>query len=354
VKYLLSILLFFLPFLVLPFGISPYESPKVVVGELLLIILVLATLLKGRVFTKKKVGLFSPILLITILSFIFYFTPLTIFGNAFRMQGAVLVILLLGLGIVSSKLSLWFPSSRILYLLFGLQFIFAFFIVGSSDRAIGTLGEPNALAAFALFFLPFALFNSTKVSKKLLITSVIISFLIILLSGSRSGLIGLGLEITFYFLSQRITLSKAATISVFLFLFSLGLPFTNSQQLYENRVDIWTTAFHAGLRQPILGWGIGNTESALLDTIKLEKNNLRGYYVDSSHNIFLDWWVQGGLVGLLSFTIIVGVATWTFIKKKQKRELMLLLGLITALSFNPASVVSLIQLWWLLGQGSPE
>ena len=120
---------------------------------------------------------------------------------------------------------------------------------------------------------------------------------------------------------------------------------------YENRAVIWPTAFKAVLLNSLAGGGFGNTEVRLRKIIKQEHNSLIGYYVDSSHNLFLDWWVQGGVVGLGIFVMLCIIAIKNFYIKQRTFELLLFLGLVTVFSFNPLSVVSLVQLWWLIGQG---
>jgi len=121
--------------------------------------------------------------------------------------------------------------------------------------------------------------------------------------------------------------------------------------LYENRGEVWTTALVAGFTHPLFGTGFGNTEVFLHQaTLKLH-NHLQGYYVDSSHNIFLDWFVEGGIVGLGLFASLLFQTFSRFVTAKQERNLVLLLGLTAGLSFNPVSIVLLIAFWWLIGQG---
>lgn len=133
---------------------------------------------------------------------------------------------------------------------------------------------------------------------------------------------------------------------------SLLLPFfENNDGLYQNRLAVWQTAFYAGLQSPIVGWGFGNIESAIHNAALMLNNPVRVEFVNSSHNFMLDFFVQGGVVGLLILCTILFLSTKNLILRSKKMELAILLGLITAMSFNPASVVILLGFWWVVGQG---
>ena len=179
-----------------------------------------------------------------------------------------------------------------------------------------------------------------------------IAMLLILFSGSRSGFIAFGLQSLFLLLKYfNVSFSKSAAICLALFISSLLLPFMQRQMVFENRADVWRVAFAAGAEKPIFGWGIGNTEKALHDTSVKINNVVRYQKVDSSHNVFLDWWVQGGIIGLGLFLYIVGSTMLQLIRQKETLHVVLLIGIVTVMSFNPVSIVTLIHFWWILGWG---
>ena len=126
-------------------------------------------------------------------------------------------------------------------------------------------------------------------------------------------------------------------------------PFIGPKSEYEDRGEIWKAAAVAGFDHPILGVGFGNAEYSLHAANMKLHNKLVGYYVDSAHNIFLDWFIQTGFAGTAILLFLLFKTFRTFIYRKQVRNIALLLGILTALSFNPASVVSLVSLWWLIG-----
>ncbi len=272
------------------------------------------------------------------------------FGNPFRLQGLFLFWHLSLFSLISKGINL----SQIPKLLYYLSFIFLVLVtvvlgVDENSRAFGSLGEPNALAATTLFLLPFAFFKAKRLRKGLLA----LAFLVIALSGSRAGLIGFGVEIIFLALTGllKVSVLKAALISLVIVVLSAGLPFADPGERLENRSQIWQTALAAGLKSPVLGHGFGNIQTPLSQTAVALNLPVQYLVVDSSHNFILDFWVQGGIVAVISLLTLIFLSFQGLIKHKKTLEITAFLGLLTTLLFNPLSVVNLLAFWWLLGQG---
>jgi O-antigen ligase len=246
----------------------------------------------------------------------------------------------------------------------GVQLVATILLQAKVDnRAIGTLGEANSLAAYVIFLLPWVMFrragekekkNETeekdKKTKWLRTVGILIGIIIILFTGSRSGVIALGIMVVFSLL-KHFSLKAAIIVSFILFVASLALPFFEQGQLFENRATVWETAVVAGSTKPLLGWGPGNTEIALRETAQRIGNALQYEYVDHTHNILLEYWVIGGSIGLGAFGYVLYSAFAHFIKLRKPREFVTLLGLFIMLSFNPLSIAVLLQFWWLIGMG---
>ena len=227
---------------------------------------------------------------------------------------------------------------RLKYLLIA-EIVFGILLGFTKDgRIVGTIGEPNALASFVVFLFPFH-------------GNIIISLILIFLSGSRAGLIAFALElIAIFLIKRRVKVGKVFLISIFLILTSLVFPFLNKPDSpLENRAEIWRVAALSGLNKPLLGYGFGNTELAIKREAQKINSPIQNIYVDSSHNIILDWWIQGGLVGLLLFLSLTFFTIKNFIKFQKTIYLISFLGLFTTLLFNPANIVGLIELFWLIG-----
>ena len=358
-------ILFVLPFVVLPNFPLMFEPPKAVIGEILIQLLLIATLFK---FPLKFFKQLNPLLIIlslilVCLSFVHIFlyqNDSALYGNPYRLQGIILLWHLLTFAVLTSHLNLdHFPESPFFAPIIGL--FLATLIMGENGagRSIGTLGEPNALATTALFFLPFALIPSSTHSFKnrlprrlWLLAMTGISLAIIIMSGSRSAVLGL-LIMGFYLLMNRfkLGLGKALIVSLVIICFSLVTPFLEEGSWFENRSEIWQTAFYSGLESPLLGQGFGNIEESLKATSIRLNSRVQHQVIDSSHNLFLDIWVQGGLLGLGVFLMLLSVSFRGLVKQKRVIEILGLLGLLVCLSFNPVSSVNLFAFSFLMGQG---
>lgn len=354
--YLVWFLLFTLFLIVIPFGISPFEVPKVIIAEGIIDLLLLIKLIHAkkihlkRLFTSQTI-LLSIILLLSLDQILLFHPVGSFFGNQFRLQGLFLLWHLLAFSFVSKDINLTHIPKPFYYLSFVFLFLATLILgVNQNGRAFGSLGEPNALAATTLFMLPFVYFQDKKINK---IVAMLVAFSIILLSGSRAGLIGFGVELAFIGLTNFLKVSalKSTIIALILILFSLTLPFADNFSVFENRGQIWQTALQAGLQSPFLGQGIGNIQKPIHKAAVKLNNPVQYQVVDSAHNFLLDWWIQAGAVGVISLLTLLFLSIQRLIKHKKVLEITALLGIITAMLFNPVSVVNLLAFWWLIGQG---
>lgn len=364
-SYLITFLLFGLSLVVLPFGRSFFEIPKVVVAELAIQVLFLSLLFRhpGQLYAhikSSKTRFLLVLLGLILISQFIHPLKLTLFGNVFRLQGAFLWVHLIFLSLFSTlinleKLASWLPIATLSTLLVS-AFIFG---KNAVNRFYGLSGDPNALGAMAVFCFPW-IFQSKNLGVKLIGLGLAAG--LIFLSGSRSALIAWLIEIFLLgsVIFLKIGLKKAFLGAVILMFASLSLPFLEEQVFYQNyngssvykfesRAQVWLVAFNAGFTNPFVGWGFGNTQTALQETAKGLNNTLQYVVVDSAHNILLDFWVQGGLVavGVLGYLIYLSIRN--LLQQSKLMYLSIFLGLIICLLFNPVSVVTLVQFWWLMG-----
>lgn len=366
ISYLLFFLLFLLPFVVMPFGVSHYETPKVVVAEIGILLLIVFFLLRkeqlsiGHILRSESNKLTLLLLVLSVFHVFFLSSNVSFLGNAYRQQGTFLFWTLAGLALIAQKIQLSRIPQWVFVSLLLIHLYFAFSgALNLEGRSVGTVGEPNALAGAVIFLWPWVLVKVKGAKRqrvKMLrwvsvFAGVGVSALIILLSGSRSGMVALGLQIGFLLLSQFISLKNALILSLIILSGISVAPLLDKQTVYENRGEIWKTALIAGYELPLTGWGIGNTEVALKEYNLKLYNRLRGYYVDSSHNFLLDWWIQGGFIGLSLVVLLAVNALGGFVQAQDRLRLSLLLGVLAVMLFNPVSVVTLVHFWWLVGQG---
>lgn len=353
-------LLFLLPLVVLPIGNSFFEIPKVIIFEFLTEVLLVLYLLKSKkadLFnTDKKLLLIAGFLLIlSIVHLILFNAQISFFGNPFRRQGIFLLWHLVILALINSRMII--KRYSVVALLSSLVLLGSIFIVGTdqSGRAVGTLGEANSLAAVAVYIWPFLFFTGffRQGGKAVQAFSVIFVGLVIYFSGSRSGLLALLIQLLFLFLLKVMHRSIAVSliICIVVLLATLSLPFIEGGGWFENRAEIWQTAFLSGLESPVFGHGFGNITDSLKQTSIELNNNAQYQFIDSGHNFLLDYWIQGGALGLISILLLIYFSIRGLVYQEKMTELIAYLGILVAISFNPSSVVILVAFWWLISQG---
>lgn len=353
--YLIVFLLFFLPFLVYPVGLSYFETIKVFVAEFVILFIFLILIFKKEIKIKK---LFTwrnlVILLLFILSLVnlvLFNKPITFFGNVFRLQGTFLLWHLLLFATLLPFIKIEQKKLIKFSLLSFVITVISVFMFGFDEtgRIIGALGEPNAFASFVIFLWPFAIFNFRQNWKRIGVFVAV--FILIVLSGSRSGMVAFLLQTVFLLLNFKTNLriKYINLITVFLILISLVLPYLDKQTVFQNRTEVWKTGIEAGLTHPIIGSGFGNIEVVIQEAANKLQNNIRYQYVDSGHNIIIDYFIQGGLIGAVLLLGLFFITIRRFTNQKNILYIVVFFGLFTTLLFNPASVVGLIGFWFLIG-----
>ena len=171
INSLIFFVLFFLPLVIFPLKLSPYEKPKVIIFELAVQLLIVILLITKKVIFKKVslslLFILALIGLISIYHLLFSHSTLTLFGNPIRFQGTFLLWHLMAFSAISSfvmvrKIPALVPIASALLLLAGALYL----NTNINGRAVGTLGEPNALAAVAIFIWPF-IFFAEKLKKQI-------------------------------------------------------------------------------------------------------------------------------------------------------------------------------------------
>lgn len=329
------ILLFGLPLVITPSGWT--EVPKVVVAEGLILGLWLVKIWRHGFISWNKI---SPFL---VLAGYVVIRGGEWGGNGFRLQGVILTLFVVSVGAwAACKQNLSIPRG-VVWVGMGMLLLSLFFVeANAATRAIGTLGEPNALASVFVFSWPFVGGYGWPAAA-----------LVVALSRSRSAIVAMGIQSVMWIIARTLNrdLRVASVLAGVLLMGSLMMPFFEKNNSWESRSTIWKTAVSAGFRKPVFGWGFGKVEEALKSEAVRLNTVTRFVRVDSAHNLFLDWWIQGGALGLGLWLWVVGKGLMGLVKKDRKTETIALVGLLVTMSFNPSSVVTLVQFWWLVGVG---
>lgn len=236
-------------------------------------------------------------------------------------------------------------------------------------RVDSTIGNPTYLAAYLLFhlwvlgLLFYKFWN--KIWLKVLYSAIFIFELSILyftatrgavlalLAGSLLFLLGLVIFWKKIFpeaAHNRGTPSRGRIIAVSFFLLVIIVPvflwgirksgfvqstnvllrltnYSLSERTIQSRFNIWNMSFRGVLDRPILGWGQENYYLVFQKYYEPKLYSSEPWF-DRSHNIFLDWLVHAGFLGLFSFLSIFVVLGWQLILGIRRARALWLEGMI--------------------------
>jgi len=120
------------------------------------------------------------------------------------------------------------------------------------------------------------------------------------------------------FIQSSPTLSRLASISI-------------SEGTGMSRISMWKISYEAWLERPLLGYGQDNFSYIFARKFLPEKMcNLEPWY-DRSHDVFFDWLVAAGALGLITYLSLYAVALWMIWRKENNvplREKAIITGAI--------------------------
>ena len=217
-------------------------------------------------------------------------------------------------------------------------------------RLATTLGNPIYLAVYMLFHIFITLYcffrneiKSWGFLQVFYIVALILQTINLYFTATRGTIIGLvgGLILTALlialFETKRTTLRKMAIGTVGFIVISLGLFISfkeasfikNSPVLNRfatisidsdtawSRIKIWEIAEQGFKERPILGWGQGNFPDVFNKYYNPELHRVEPWY-DRAHNVFFDWLIAAGIVGLVSYLLIFVATLYQIWKKKEE------------------------------------
>ena len=116
-----------------------------------------------------------------------------------------------------------------------------------------------------------------------------------------------------------------------------SLPSLNTEEIKrQGRYFVWPMAFEGFKDRPILGWGQENFDYIFQQYYSPEMYTLEPWF-DRAHNIFLDWAVAGGLLGLVSYLALYFAflfSIWKLSTGLSYSEKSILTGLVAAYFFH--------------------
>lgn len=231
--------------------------------------------------------------------------------------------------------------------------IFENFVGGSwCDRFAGSLGNAEYAATYLMFALFFAAYFLCREKKSFFRWGawalIAISAASLVLTQTRGTFLGLGVGILaalaylfFSFKERRYRMIAAALFVAVLAAGVLGIAYRRSINLapwckggnrildvsvgaetLQTRLVLWHQSLEAFAERPLLGWGPENF------SVAFEKyfDTRHAAWFDRAHNIFFDYLVSSGLLGLLAFLSIFGAyyiqyAQWVRKERHAEKEM---------------------------------
>lgn len=305
-------------------------------------------------------------LLVVIVADVFGVNPnKSIWSNFERMEGLFMIVHLWMYFVVASSLLVkkhwdYFMQTSVgvsvIVAIYGILQVFGKIdIRQSADRIDGTLGNSAYLAVYMLLNIGFVLFLSLKEKSKIvrsIYAVIVLSQLFIIYStATRGTMVGIFVAV---FISSVIYAWKAkedkigrivalAIVAISLITASSLYLSRNADFVKNNKVlsrltsislenartkYIWPMAIKGGLERPILGYGQEGFNYVFNKNYN-PKMWTEEQWFDRAHNVFLDWFVATGVLGLGLYLSLYALALFYIWKGEfSLKEKTILIGLI--------------------------
>lgn len=217
-------------------------------------------------------------------------------------------------------------------------------------RVHSTIGNPTFLASYLLlvsFICLILTFNArNKYLKGLYLFSILLHGVVIYLTATRAVILSVIIVTTVlsaFYITKRIKAGiinlKHTTLSFFILLITLSgiVWIINDAEIIKqdrtlsrfttmltdvsvsSRLNAWSMAWEGIKERPVLGWGQENFISLYsLVRIPIVREQM---WLDRAHNIIIEWLVNAGILGLLSYISIFGAAFYSLRKGFIKESL---------------------------------
>lgn len=360
-----------LPFLV-PFGLTRNIGLQGLVVTLTGLLAWFAVWLRKPKLPAFVTGALITYVAFCLLSLIGRFSQVNLLGGALMRLGSLELISCVGIGLCLRQID-YTQLLRWLYIsLATLGVISLPYSIHQAHHLVrigGLLHQPDFLAVVLAvgFLLGIALWRHSSRRWRLLITLAQAYLLVtIFLTQTRAVILILFLVLLIC-LWQEVGISRRTAIGtvilgLVLLAGSLGMRHVTDGRLTDEsfasesisyRLDLQSYGVKAALHKPILGYGAYGVTTALacstLHADALLKTCQSHYYFDSSHNIYLDRFLELGWLGGISFVILVAGLLWYGFRRPSKVSMFAYGALVIALYyFTNVSGLEIETVFWIM------
>lgn len=216
------------------------------------------------------------------------------------------------------------------------------------NRMNGTLGNAAYMAVYMLFSVFVALWVMLQSKQRAvqIACGVLVAMFVFLLfqtftRGTMIGLAGgtflgalyIAIFNTQYPLVRKVALSAVAVVVVGV---ALLVVFKDSSYVQNNRVldratavnytelalrfDIWAIALEGVNERPLLGYGQSNFNYVFNEYYRPDFSYRAEQWYDRAHNVFMDWLVTGGVLGLTAYLSLFLIALYYIVIEPFRKE----------------------------------
>jgi hypothetical protein len=233
------------------------------------------------------------------------------------------------------------------------------FVSGIFSSIWNNFGQPNYLVGFLLVTIPFGFYILAQ-SENLLVKlftylGISFSWYVIYTLDSYVGLFGaFAAPVILILFANRSKVSKLLLIPLL-----IGLSVTiyswygeianKPEYVAESRFRIYRNLFVAGLNRPVLGYGWSNVDYAFKGIEWPMKFN-DDIYVDRAHMLFLDIFINTGLIGLAVYIVFLITLFINVAKNDSAWRVVILISLVMYLIHSQTNITSISQdfTFWLI------
>ncbi|MEK7182452.1 MAG: O-antigen ligase family protein, partial [Patescibacteria group bacterium] len=262
-----------------------------------------------------------------------------------------------------------------IYMVFNIFLAMMFLVRRLNDRykkgeKIFSFNWIDLFYSFAILVQFFILYHTATRGAILgLIGGMIVAFVLFIIFDEKGGIL------------RKISLYKLAVLLILIFGFFAvkntdmiksspvlsRIASISINEATSARFPVWNMALKGFKEKPILGWGQENFNYVFNKNYEPKMYNQEQWF-DRAHNIFMDWLIAGGLLGLLSYLSMFFVAIYFLWRKNEFKietkknkfgddfvlsDKVLLTGLFSAYLFNNIfvfdNIMSYILFFSLLG-----
>lgn len=286
-------------------------------------------------------------------------------SNFERMEGLITIwhlgayMLVAGAVLNTERLWSWFAHASVvasaIVSAFSISQLLKDFALHQGSRLDATLGNASYLAVYMLFhifilaFLLFRRHGGPQLVKWLYGTLMAVELVVLYYTATRGtilGLIGGSLLAAFLVMvfGKEYPRARKATAGIFIgilaligvFLAAKNSDFVKtspvlsrfgnisaSETTTQSRFIIWGMSLQGFKEHPILGWGQENYNIVFNKYFDPRLWRQEAWF-DRSHNIFFDWLIAGGLLGLLSYLSLFGAILYYLWRKNADNHFSLI------------------------------